>query len=207
MNPARILAIFLVCAAAFAAPVARAAERSCVVGGVEGTEVRLWHQGTWSEATPGAVVAPESKVATGPNSRINIACDDGLTVTIGASTEANLEQIVGPSGPGTSAMVQLIRGIIGIIAPNRTWGLFEVRTPIAIASVRSTEWLVEHGESDGTAVFVRKGVVEVGSGGTVSTLNPGDGVTLTRKGEPATVKQWGAERVARSGAALGFGWK
>lgn len=207
MNPARILAIALTCTAVLAAPAAPAASRSCVVDGLEGPEVRIWHQGAWSDATPGAAIAPESKVATGPGSRVNIACDDGLTVTIGAATEANLEQIVGPSGPSASAMVQLIRGIIGIVAPIRTWRSFEVRTPIAIASVRSTEWLVEHGESGGTAVFVRKGVVEVGADGAAYRLNPGDGVTVTGAGSLATVKQWGAERIARSGAALGFGWK
>jgi hypothetical protein len=98
-------------------------------------------------------------------------------------------------------------GVIGIIAPYRNWKRFEVRTPLAIASVRSTEWLVEHRADSGTAVFARKGGVDVASGREVHRLASGDGITITDTGEPPRVKQWSLERIARSGQALGFGWK
>ena len=54
---------------------------------------------------------------------------------------------------------------------------------------------------------MRKGVVEVGADGAAYRLNPGDGVNLTHTRAIAMLKQWGTERIARSGAALGFGWK
>ena len=209
MIPARILAVALLAAISLAVtPVlSDAASRSCAVDGIEGVDARAWHGGLWMPLAVGISVPSEAKIATGLDSRVNIRCDDGITVTIGPGTEVNLERLVGPSGPESSTIVQLVRGIVGIIAPNGTWGLFQVRTPVAIASVRSTEWLVEHGDIDGTAVFVRKGVVEVDSDGNAVSLAPGDGITISRTRAMSQVKQWGAERIARSGGALGFGWK
>jgi hypothetical protein len=186
---------------------AAAAERQCRVDGIEGEGNRVWSGGEWGELAIGSSVPEEAKIATGHEGRVNLACDDGIIVSVGPGSEVNLEQLAGQSGPGRSAIVQLAAGIIGIIAPYRNWKRFEVRTPLAIASVRSTEWLVEHRADSGTAVFARKGVVDVASGSEVHRLASGDGITITDTGEPPRVKQWSLERIARSGQALGFGWK
>lgn len=185
-------------------PSAHADPRACTVEAIDGTEARGWAAGAWTPLSPGQAVADESKVATGPQTRVKIACDDGIVVTIGTGTEVNLEQLVGAE-PGV--IVQLIDGIIGLLTPQRRTGGFSVRTPLAIASVRSTEWLVEHG-ADGSAVFVRAGRVAVDApAGGRATLDPGEGITITPDGAAGEVKTWGAPRIARSTAALGFDWQ
>ena len=52
-------------------------------------------------------------------------------------------------------------GIAGFVAPQRSWNKFEVATEVAIASVRSTEWLVESDLEGTTAIFTRRGHVDV----------------------------------------------
>lgn len=206
MTPTRILVAAL--ALALTQVAAFAGTRSCAVDGIEGAEARAWHGGAWVALATGTPVPPEAKVATGPDTRVNIRCDDGTVITIGPGTEVNLERVAGPSGPGTNVVLQLIEGIVGLVAPNRTWDRFEVRTPVAIASVRSTEWLVEISAADEAAVFVRAGRVAVlPSAGTGAALGPGEGITVAGDGAPGPVKTWGAERIARATGALGFGWR
>ena len=198
---AACLSAFLVAAPGAAHP---DEARLCQVAEIEGSEARSWTAGEWAALRAGQAVAFEAKIATGSATRVRITCDDGVVVTVGTSTEINLESLV---SPGPSVVLQLIDGIVGLLVPDAGPG-FDVRTPLAIASVRSTEWLVEHGRADGSAVFVRAGRVAVRprDGGAV-TLGPGEGVTVTPEGVAGEVKTWGAERIARSTAALGFGWQ
>ncbi|HUF87460.1 MAG TPA: FecR domain-containing protein [Thermohalobaculum sp.] len=202
MLPRALPAIGLAALVAFAAPGALA--RDCAVEAVEGEDVRAWSAGAWSALRPGQSLAPEAKVATGAGSRVKIACDDGIVVTVGSASEVNLEAL---TTPGDSVIVQLIDGIVGLFAPERV-RRFEVRTPLAIASVRSTGWLVEHDADEGSAVFVRAGAVAVAarSGGRFR-LAPGEGITITPDGVPGEVKTWGPPRIARSTEALGFDWR
>lgn len=183
---------------------AGALARDCAVEAIDGPEARRWAAGAWSPLSPGQPVPAEAKLATGPGTRVKIACDGGIVVTVGTGTEVNLETLV---GRGDSIVVQLVEGILGLLAPADGWRRFEVRTPVAIASVRGTEWLVEHG-AEGSAVFVRAGrvVVRPRAGGGAS-LGPGEGITIAADGSPGEVKAWGPPRIARSTAALGFDWR
>lgn len=208
MSPARTAFAGLALAAAVSALPAAAVARDCSVDAAEGAEIRSWHNGAWSGLATGARIPPEAKVVTGPGSRVNISCDDGIVITIGPGTEVNLERLAGASGPGTSVLLQLVEGIIGLVAPQRSWSVFEVRTPVAIASVRSTEWLVELAPSGEAAVFVRAGVVAVRSNsGSPSSLGPGEGITVAADGAAGPVKTWRAARIAQATGAVGFGWK
>jgi ferric-dicitrate binding protein FerR (iron transport regulator) len=104
--------------------------------------------------------------------------------------------------------IQLIEGIIGLVVPQRNWRRFEVSTPVAIASVRSTEWLIEWRRGGSAAVFVRMGEVAVRSAqGERFMLGMGDGITISAAGAAGDVKQWGAARIAESTAMLGFEWR
>lgn len=199
----------LVAGIAAAAPGgAQASElRDCRVERIEGESVRYWQDGTWAPLGTAALPASATKIETGPATRLEIVCDDGIVVTVGVGTEVNLEALAGASGRGQSVILQLIRGIVGIVAPERTWDGFDVRTPLAIASVRSTEWLVEHGTEAGTAIFVREGRVRVRHAGGAALLAEGDGITIPPVGAAGAVKQWGEARIEKSGAALGFGWR
>ena len=61
--------------------------------------------------------------------------------------------------PNGSIGMSLHRGIARFLAPVRTWGTFNVFGPVAVASVRSTEWIMET-PKHGTNVFVLDGVVD-----------------------------------------------
>ena len=186
--------------------VAGAAEaRECSVARLEGQAVRVWHEGGWSPLGTDRLPDGAAKIETGRETRVEIRCDDGVVVTVGVATEVNLEVLAGPGAGAAEAVLQLIRGIVGVVAPAAAG--FQVRTPLAIASVRSTEWLVEHGAEEGSAVFVRAGRVGVVTPSRRVVLGPGEGITVPPSGEAGPVKTWGAPRIERSGAALGFGWR
>lgn len=178
--------------------------RFCTVEAIDGPEALGWHAGEWSPLRAGQAVAFEAKVATDGATRVKITCGDGIVVTVGTGTEVNLESLVGPAA---GVVLQLIDGIVGVLAPEGTES-FDVRTPLAIASVRSTEWLVEHSAGDGSAVFVRAGRVGVAPRrGNRVTLGPGEGITIPPEGPAGQVKTWGEARISRSTAALGFDWQ
>jgi ferric-dicitrate binding protein FerR (iron transport regulator) len=181
--------------------------RSCIVEGVEGGSARYWQEGIWADLRVSLALSPESKISTGQKTRVKIVCDDRIVVTIGTATEINLEQLVGSAGPRTNVILQLIKGIVGIIAPKRTWRRFDVRTPIVIASVRSTEWLVENDPAGGSAVFVRAGEVAVSvRESRTFALSRGEGISISTAGIAGEIKVWGAGRIAKSTEALGFDW-
>lgn len=180
--------------------------RDCEIARLEGQTVRVWHEGTWSAVGAGPLPPGAMKVETGRETRVEIRCDDGVVVTVGVATEVNLEVLAGTGAGAGEAVLQLIRGIVGVLAPEATGG-FQVRTPLAIASVRSTEWLVEHALADGSAVFVREGRVGVRAPRQLVVLEAGEGITVPPSGEAQEVKTWGAERIARSVTALGLGWE
>ena len=190
-----------------AAPEARAAERNCAVSAVEGTSATLWRFGAERPLSPGALPAGESTIRTGDATRVEIACDDGTVVTIGAGTRVALESLAG-AGPSKNVLIQIIEGVVGAVAPSRSWSGFELRSPLAIAAIRSTEWLMEHDPEKGSAVFVREGRVRVSApaGPAYATLGPGEGLDVSSDGAGA-VKTWGAARVEAVGARLGFGWR
>jgi hypothetical protein len=101
--------------------VARAAEpRTCEVDRIEGPNARYWVAGAWSNLTVGLDVPVEAKIATGADTRVRIACDDGAVVTIGTETELNLENFIATAISRQPVAMQLIEGIIGLFVPRRS---------------------------------------------------------------------------------------
>jgi hypothetical protein len=182
--------------------------RSCVVDGVEGTGTRYWHSGVWSDVVVKLALPAEAKITTGFDTRVRIVCDNETIISIGSGTEVNLENLVGGADSRRSVAMQLIEGIIGLVMPQQNWTRFEVRTPVAIASVRSTEWLIEWRRGKSAAVFVRMGEVAVRSShGERFMLGMGEGITISAAGTAGEVKLWGAARIAESTEMLGFDWR
>jgi hypothetical protein len=100
--------------------------------------------------------------------------------------------------------MSLHRGIARFLAPVRTWGTFNVFGPVAVASVRSTEWIMETPKR-GTNVFVLAGIVQVqGKRGQTVQLSPTYGVDVAPDGTVAAPKKWGASRVATVKQKLGL---
>ena len=178
--------------------------RFCRVEAIEGDGAYGWSAGEWEPLRTGQAVAFEGKVSTDGQTRVKIGCGDGIVVTIGTLTEVNLETLVSQSD---DVVLQLLNGIIGLFSPGERPGSFQVRTPVAIASVRSTEWLAEHVPAEGSAVFVRAGRVGVAArGGARATLGAGEGISIAPDGSAGEVKTWGEARIERSTDRLGFDW-
>lgn len=178
------------------------AAEDCAVTGLEGKGARVQRNGTWEELGTGPLAGADRVVETGPATRLEVSCDGGIVVTIGPDSHVDLGEF--RTGPASSVFMQLVVGIMGIVAPPRAKGLLAVQTPVAIASVRSTEWLIEH---DGTtAVFVRVGQVAVANATVEFLLGPGEGITLGRHEVIKPVGAWGAGRIREVNQVLGFGW-
>ena len=186
-------------------PVVAADTRMCAVSSVEG-EAFFLISGERVAAIEGTDVAEASGLSTGAASRLEVMCDDGVVITLGPETEIAAEGLLAPTDQSEGIFLSLLRGITGIVAPNRTWDRFEVETDLAIASVRSTEWLVEHGSESGTAIFVSLGEVAVQSGNATRALSEGEGISVTASDGVGDIVTWQSDRVLRARTALGFGW-
>lgn len=179
---------------------ALAQERSCEVAEVAG-EANLTQAGAVQVGTD---LGPRDLLQTGASGRVEVACSDGTRVTLGPDTQIGLGDLVGEQGDDASIGMSLHRGIARFLAPVRTWGSFNVFGPVAVASVRSTEWIMETPES-GTNVFVREGVVEVQSKrGQTARLSPTYGIDVAPDGTMGEPKQWGGQRVTNVLTRLGL---
>ncbi|MFO1059802.1 MAG: FecR family protein [Dongiaceae bacterium] len=176
---------------------ARAADGpGCAVSRQVGTATLLRGAATLDVA-PAMPVEPGDHVTTGPGSRLEITCRDGSTLALGERTTLSLAILDDSGGGLRKALLRLVEGIVRIGLPEETpWNRFDVVTPTAIASARSTVWIVEFAKDD-TAVFVARGRVDVGSrehGGTV-TLDPGQGTDVRDSAPPTPPKRWGQARI------------
>ncbi len=182
---------------------ALAQERSCQIAEVSG-QVSLTHAGISTAAQVGANIGPRDLLLTGSFGRVEVMCSDGARVTLGPDTQIGLGSLVGEQADDASIGMSLHRGIARFLAPVRTWGSFDVFGPVAVASVRSTEWIMET-PGGGTNVFVRDGEVEVRSiRGQAVNLPPTYGINVDAAGTMAQPRQWGALRVADVLSRLGL---
>jgi ferric-dicitrate binding protein FerR (iron transport regulator) len=192
---ALVLAALVLAALVLAAGAARAAE-GCAVSRQVGTATLLRGASTLPLA-PAMAVEPGDHVATGPGARIEITCSDGTTLALGERTTLSLAILADGGGGLRKALLRLVEGIVRIGLPEeKPWSRFDVVTPTAIASARSTVWIVEFAQGD-TAVFVARGRVEVGSrehGGAVA-LDPGQGTDVRDSTLPTPPKRWGQPRI------------
>ena len=142
-------------------------------------------------AGPGMAVRQEDAVATGADGRVEIVFHDGSTLALGSGTSVSIAAYAAPSGGAGRALLDLIDGILRLtLAPERSWQSFRVRSATAVASVRSTDWIVDASRAS-TAVFVVEGRVAVdsraGLGGIV--LEAGQGTDVPAGEAPAAPKR------------------
>lgn len=186
-----------------------AESRQCSIAGIEGSSVQVEREGSIEPAVRDYALQSGDRIRTGVASRTEIACDDGTKVTVGPETAIDLGNLAGPASSDQNIFIDLFSGIAGFIAPKRSWKSFDVRAPRAIASVRSTEWLVL-ADAAKTSVFVRKGAVEVSPDGALSdVLQIGQGIDIEQgmRAVSFPVRVWPEDRVRRAGAELGFSWQ
>ncbi len=204
MSHARFLLFFVL--AVMASTQAASAERRCVVEAIKGRSVEYRSGSKWIDLKAAALPHGATRIRTGPQTRLKITCDDAIVITIGRRTEVELSRLVGRSGSRVDTVLSLDNGILGVSAPHRTWRHFRVRTPLAIASVRSTDWIVTQTDA-ATAVFVDHGRVQVLAFGNHETLEAGQGADIRSNDTAITAETWAAERVSDTKARLGFAWQ
>ena len=144
----------------------------------------------------GAAVYRGERLVTGAGALLLVAFTDGSRLTLGADSALLLDGArLTPAG-SLSGWAEILFGIVRVLLrPGERPDGFEIRSRAAVASVRSTEWIVEArgAESD---VFVIEGRVAVaGRTGAIVLLNPGEGVTVREGEAPPTPNVWGAPRV------------
>lgn len=176
----------------------------CVIGSVSGASVVSAPGFGRSAAETGLGLGRNATLRTGPEARVSLLCDGNLRVEVGPDTELLVQRLL-QEEPRIFGM-RLLDGIVGFVfgAGNDGSGV-QVRTPSAVAAVRSTEWAMQ--VTDGaSAVFAREGTVFVsGETGTVR-LGPGEGVDVTAGGSVGPVVEWGQTRLDLVSELLGPGW-
>lgn len=154
--------------------------------------------GTSRPAETGMALYAGNRIVTADAARLEIHLADGSVLVVGPATEIALDRFVAPSAtnPG-DAIIDVIAGILRIALDSASdWTRFEVTTRTAVASVRSTEWVVD-AKPDTTGVFVIEGRVTVVDrqlkGGVI--LDPGYGTDVAAGAPPTTPKRWGQKRI------------
>ena len=140
-------------------------------------------------------------VVTGQGGRVVLEFTDRSLLALGAGTEVRLDdyKVEGASG-SLKGLLSLLGGILrmSIVQSTRAED-FSIRTETAIASARSTDWIVEAKPSE-TTVFVLSGVVTVADGaqGASVRVSAGEGtsVAASTASGPTAPKIWGAKRAA-----------
>ena len=153
--------------------------------------------GTPAALAVGVEVFVADRIVTNPASRVEVALADGTLIVLGPSTDVAVAAFaLGQDGRRAGGALSMISGILrSVVAPSGGTGGFAIEGRLAVASVRSTEVIVEVVE-DRMSVFAAEGEVAVRAGSEEVTLLSGDGVNV-RPGEPLPEpSQWGAARVA-----------
>jgi hypothetical protein len=136
-------------------------------------------------------------VKTAPGAKAQLKLADGSVVTIGENTELKITrfQVQGEERKGLLDLARgVARAVVTKMAPSST---FEIRTPTAVAAVRSTTWMLEYNAKGETEVFVGEGVVAVTSRGKQLgrvVLEPGLGTTVAKDKAPIPPEVWAQPR-------------
>jgi hypothetical protein len=142
---------------------------------------------------PGDDLAAEDRIVTAPKAKVVIRFEDGSLCAIGPDSEVLLADLAAPQG----GWLDLVHGIVRLIlAPGDRAAEAGVRTRAAVASVRSTEFIVD-ATLNHAAVFVATGTVVVTGRltGASVTLGPGEGTDVRLREVPTAPKRWGEKRV------------
>ena len=173
---------------------------TCRVESIQGSSANVWRDGGMKRLSEAMALADDDRIVTGANTTVGILCSEEMRIAVGPSTTIDLGAI---SAEDTSWSAFLMDGVSWFARPLFGEDRFEVRTPSAVASVRSTEWFVE--VADGaTAVFVDDGKVAVAARQGGALLEAGLGIDVDANGVAGPVKEWGAKRVRGLRERLGF---
>ena len=195
---------FVLLLAAFLAPTGTADAQSDEQCQISNSTAEPLSQSDVENAVSGQLLSAGDRIRTNATGRATITCSTGLTIILGGDTDIVLDRIMTPNRP--NAGVRLLEGIAGFLLPQPRSGGFEVRTPSAIAAVRSTEWAIDV-DRTATAAFVRDGAVSLTASGGSVLLTPGEGVDVDSTGGVGQVVAWSESRIATVDQRLGADWQ
>jgi ferric-dicitrate binding protein FerR (iron transport regulator) len=159
-------------------------------------EARVIREGATTSLAVGSGILRRDRVLTGSDGRVAIEFADGSFLAVGSDSEVLVaDYTVGRDGRRLNALLSLLSGIVRAVVADHG-GSFDITSRAAVASARSTTWLMEV-TRDATAVFAAEGVVAVQSVATNSVvrLEPGMGTDVAAGEAPAPPKLWGQARV------------
>jgi len=199
LGPFGLAAAALLC---IATPALAGPSGACVIERVEGSAVVAAGASAQRPVRTGLAIAATDTVRTRAQSRVTMTCPNRLKVVVGPDSAVTVEGLL--AGAARPFGMRLLDGIAGFVFKGKGGGV-QVRTPSAVAAVRSTEWAmrVHQGVSE---VFTREGSVAVTADGGSARLGPGDGVDVSGTGELKPVVQWKPPRIARFAELLGTDW-
>ncbi len=204
MNQKSLLVILLIYSGiGLAGSVGAQTQGTCVITQTEGQAVVSARGAGTQPAVIGLGLGLNAKLRTEADARVTMACSGGLEVVIGPESEIDvlglLDHETRPFG------LRLIDGIAGFLFSSEDGNGVQVRTPSAVAAVRSTEWAMRV-ENRASAIFTREGTVFVSADDTVAQLSPGKGIDVSSSGEVGSVTDWGSARIEEFDALLGAEW-
>jgi hypothetical protein len=153
----------------------------------------------------GADLYVDDEVRTGADGRLVVESPAGLKLVIGSASEVRIRRwLVDTQRSRLDVILGMLTGVMRLLAES-TGGpqTVEVETRTAVASVRSTEWLVE-ATGAGTTVFSVEGPVTVLSPQGSVTLATGDGTDVRLGASPTPPVPWGQARIDRTLARVPF---
>jgi hypothetical protein len=192
----RRAAAFASAVAVLAAAQAFAQERSpCIASRVVG-DAALQRGATRQPVRPSMPLRQGDQLITGAGGRIEMSCPDGSSLVVGNRSTVRLSIFVTDNRPHGAA-IEVLEGIVRTLLPRgHTWERFDIVTRTAVASVRSTTWIVDT-KPDTTGVFVEDGNVLVSSRANQAQVHlaAGYGVDVGTRPAPLETRAWGAARV------------
>ncbi len=201
---ARAVALASILAAASGPGAAQSADR-CQVTQANG-RVIVERGDVRARVVAGVLVQNGDTIVTRRGARATIRCTDGLSMVVGPQARVGLDRLLrAADAPPAMAGVDVFRGLVGFLRPGGRRDGFAVRTPSAVAAVRSTEWTVEVADR-ATSAFVREGAVAIRAADRAVVLSSGDGIDVAADGAGGPVVQWGQSRIDGLSERLGSAW-
>ena len=187
-----------------AAPVdAQSGSDHCIITRVDGVAVVSARGAGRHSAEPGLGAGRNATLRTRHNARVTMTCGDGLKVVVGPDSRITVSGLL--DGATRPFGLRVMDGIAGFLFGRGGGDGVQVRTPSAVAAVRSTEWAMRV-QDGASAVFARDGTVFVVAGGGTVRLGAGDGVDVTQTGSVGPVVRWGQARIDLFDGLLGPDW-
>lgn len=174
----------------------------CIAARVIG-DASIARDGATQPVRPSMPLRQGDRLITDAGGRVEVRCPDGSSLIVGERSTVRLSIFITDDRPHNAA-IELLEGIVRTLLPSgHTWERFDIVTRTAVASVRSTTWIVD-AKPDTSGVFVEDGNVLVSSRVNQATIYLPAGFGVDVGTQPATLEArvWGPPRLADVQARL-----